>query len=301
MNLKQLECFLHVAELGSFSRAASVLSLPQPLLSRNVRQLEVDMRQTLLVRTGRGVTPTEAGKLFAAHARGILHQVQRAKEELEEIRGAPVGHIAIGLPPTMARALAAPLVMEFSSRFPKAQLRIVDGLSIHLLEWLATGHLDVALAYNLSWSPHFEAMQILEQPLCFISPSASKARRQRRAPPLNLVELSEYPLIIPGRPNAMRIFVEAELAKVGRKMTVAWEVDGVPPILDLVEEGYGYAVLPPVAIRADRGSERFLVRSIVEPNLAIPLSLATSPQRPVTPLVRQVTEVLSELVRKRLA
>ena len=73
MDLKQIEYFVRVAELGSFTRAAVVLNIAQPALSRQVRLLEVELRQNLLVRNGRGAIPTEAGKVLLEHGRGILH------------------------------------------------------------------------------------------------------------------------------------------------------------------------------------------------------------------------------------
>ena len=93
MDFKQIEYFVQVAELGSFTRAASVLRVAQPALSRQVRALEVDLRQTLFDRNGRGVTLTEAGKRLLAHGRGILQQVQRARQDLEDQRGAASGAV----------------------------------------------------------------------------------------------------------------------------------------------------------------------------------------------------------------
>jgi LysR family nitrogen assimilation transcriptional regulator len=84
MDLKQLEYFVRVAELGSFTRAALALDIAQPALSRQVRLLEVELRQNLLIRNGRGAIPTEAGKLLLAHGRGILHQV--ATDKRPELR-----------------------------------------------------------------------------------------------------------------------------------------------------------------------------------------------------------------------
>ena len=98
MDLKQLEYFTQVAEMGSFTRAAAFLQVAQPALSRQVRALEVELRQTLLDRNGRGVTLTEAGKRLLAHARGILQQVRRARDDLEDQRGAATGRLAIALP-----------------------------------------------------------------------------------------------------------------------------------------------------------------------------------------------------------
>jgi LysR family nitrogen assimilation transcriptional regulator len=109
MDLKQLEYFVRVAELGSFTKAALALDVAQPALSRQVRLLEVELRQNLLIRNGRGATPTDAGKLLLEHGRGILHQVERAREELGRVRGALAGRVAIGLPPSLARVMTVPL------------------------------------------------------------------------------------------------------------------------------------------------------------------------------------------------
>jgi LysR family transcriptional regulator, nitrogen assimilation regulatory protein len=88
MDLAQMEYFVRVAELSSFTRAAIVLDVAQPALSRQIRLLEVELRQTLLMRNGRGVTLTPAGQVLLEHCRGILHQVERAREELDRVRGA---------------------------------------------------------------------------------------------------------------------------------------------------------------------------------------------------------------------
>ena len=224
----------------------------------------------------------------------------RAREEVEEMRGTPVGQVAIGFPPTLGRVLTVPLVTEFRTRFPKAQLKIIEGLSIHLLDWLGTGRLDVALTYNTVWTPTIEIAPLLEERLYLICPGSGDASSLQTGAPVPFVELPGYPLIIPSRPNAMRMFVEAQLANAGMKMNVAWEVDGIPPLLDLVLQGYGYAVLSLTAIHEDLVKGPFVARPIVEPDLIIPLSLVTSSQRPMTPLVRQVIDFLRQDARKRL-
>ena len=126
MDLKQLEYFVRVAELGSFTRAALALDVAQPALSRQVRLLEVELRQTLLTRNGRGAVPTEAGQLLLAHGRGILHQVERAKEELGRVRGALAGRVAVGLPTSLARVLTVPLTRAFRQQMPDATISISD-------------------------------------------------------------------------------------------------------------------------------------------------------------------------------
>src|SRR5687768_12157435 len=153
MDLKQLEYFVRVAELGSFTRAAIALDVAQPALSRQVRLLEVELRQNLLTRNGRGATPTEAGQLLLEHGRGILHQVQRAREELGRVRGALAGRVAVGLPPSVAKVMAVPLIREFRSRMPEATVSVSEGLSAAMQESLAKGRLDIAVLYNAAPTP----------------------------------------------------------------------------------------------------------------------------------------------------
>ena len=86
MDLRQLEYFVNVVESGSFSRAAVALNLAQPSLSRQVALLEGELGQRLLIRTGRGVTATDAGDALMVHARVMLDASRRAREELRDMR-----------------------------------------------------------------------------------------------------------------------------------------------------------------------------------------------------------------------
>src|SRR5271169_6961539 len=142
MDLKQLEYFRHVAELGSFTRAASFLSVVQPALSRQVRQLEIELGQNLFDRNGRGVVLTDAGTRLLEHTRGILTQIGRARQDLEEERDGDAGHFALGLPPSLGRSVTVALVKAFADQLPRAKLATAEGLSAYILEWLQVGRID---------------------------------------------------------------------------------------------------------------------------------------------------------------
>ena len=100
MDLKQLKYFTQVAELGSYTRAAEVTHVAQPVLSRQIRKLETKLHQNLLIRHGRGVVLTDAGRTLLAHSRIILQQLEQAQEDLSLSEGKLTGHINLGLPPT---------------------------------------------------------------------------------------------------------------------------------------------------------------------------------------------------------
>lgn len=307
MNLKQLEYFVRVAELGSFSKASIVLDIAQPALSRQVRLLETDLRAQLLQRTGRGVILTEAGKRLFSHSVGILQLVAQAREDVESGRDEPSGKVVIGLTPSVGRLVTLPLVECFREDLPKAQLTIVEGLSTHITEWIATGRVDIGVLLNPEPGAAIEVHPLLDEPLCLVSPAvtpaAGRASRQvsrlRVDAAMPFAELADYPLIIPDRTHVIRKLVEAQAALSGFKLQIAWEVSGVPSILDLVRFGHGHAVLSQGAVIATGQSQVFRVRPLVKPRLVSKMCLAASAHKPMTPLMRHVMRMLGGLLLLR--
>src|SRR5262249_37172267 len=106
--------------------------------------------------------------------------------------------------------------------------------------------------------------------------------------------------IIPSRSNANRMLIDAHLAHVGLKPQIAFEIDGIASILDLVHEGYGHAVLPLNSLRGHTFGRNFAVRPVVRPKLTIQLSLITSAQRPTTPLARESLALIEKTVSRVL-
>jgi LysR family nitrogen assimilation transcriptional regulator len=299
MDLKQLEYFRHVAELGSFTRASTFLSVVQPALSRQVRQLEVEVGQNLFERNGRGVILTDAGSRLLEHTRGILTQVGRAREELEEQRNGDSGHFTLGLPPSLGRSMTVPLVKAFGHSLPNVGLATVEGLSVYMLEWLNIGRVDCALVYNAPASPNLDLQPLLDEQLFLVGPQNAKGTRKSRKA-ITLAELADHPLVIPSRPHALRMSVENALAGISKKILVAHEIESIPAVIDLVRQGYGYAVLPLNAVKSTEWANQVEVRPVVSPTLKTSLSVATSTQRPRSSLMRKAILVIRDIVRQQL-
>jgi LysR family nitrogen assimilation transcriptional regulator len=305
MDLKQLDYFVHVAELGSFTRASSVLRVAQPALSRQVRALEVELRQTVFDRNGRGVTLTQAGQRLLGHARGILQQVNRARQDLEDQRGAASGLLSIGLPPSVSRTLTAPLVEAFREHFPKARVTMVEGLSTYTLEWLLQGRIDCAVVYNATPSAAVDLLPVLEEALYLVSARGKPKRGARPlGRPATLADVAAHELVIPSRPHAMRMRVETALAEAGVKPRVGLEIESVPAILDLVQRHPLHAVLSLTALRGTEREAAYAARPIVTGRNRKPLTaslwVATSAQRPRGPLLEQALPLLCSLLVERL-
>src|SRR5690606_27156840 len=97
MDLRRLHYFVTVVDCGSVSRAAGRLHVAQPVLSQHVRRMEGELRTTLLDRSARGVTPTDAGRRLYQHARSLLEQAAQLPELVRDAAANPIGEVRIGM------------------------------------------------------------------------------------------------------------------------------------------------------------------------------------------------------------
>ena len=278
-----------------------MLDIAQPALSRQVRLLETDLRETLLLRNGRGVALTPAGRRLFEHGVQILQQVSQAREDLGAQRDTPVGQITIGLPPSVGLRLTRPLIESFRAQLPGARVSIVEGFSAHIAEWIASGRADLGLLYNPEPAPALEITPLLREPLCLVQPRPAKSassKAPRRAPPatVKLRELGAYPLVLPERTQSLRRLLQSQATLAGVTLDIACEVSSIPALIDLVCARMGHAVLTESAVAASGRAAELFTRRIVEPELPTVLCLAQSATKPPTPLIREARRVLSGLV-----
>ena len=290
MEMRQLESLVAIADGGSFSRAAVMLNLAQPSLSRQIALLERELGQRLLVRTGRGVALTAAGEAFIVHARHILDTARQAREAMQDLDENPAGRVVVGMPPRVALGLSVPLVRAFRARFPRAVISVLEGLSLSLREQLVAGRLDLALLFDPLPSPLLSCETLLRERLLLVAPPRSRLPAR-----VALAALPGYPMVLPSAPNAIRSLLDSTLAPRGIVLDVQAEVGAVQTVLALVREGAGCTVLPESAIPT-RGVMSSLPKApIGPPAIWNALVLATPLARPGTRLTRETTALLREL------
>ena len=182
--------------------------------------------------------------------------------------------VGVAVPGSFTRAIQAQL--------PGAQLSITEGLSAGMQEQLGNGRLDIAVLYNAQPLPGIELTPLAHEELLLVQAAADAPATRG---PIGLRELARLPLIIPSRPNAIRMQVEIEMTAAGCQPDVVLEIDGVPAILDLVAGGAGCAVLSRNAVASAPRPAAFSVRRIETaraPTLQIRLYTAVSALRPTT-------------------
>lgn len=296
MDIKQLKVFSTAAACGSFSRAAVALSMAQPALSRYVKALEAELGVKLFYRNGRGIILTEAGKLLDQYAKGIVDQASRAASEIAVLQSNPQGTVAIGMPPSIGSVLTVPLVERYRKEYPQIAMRVVEGFSGHVLEWLLTGKIDVAVLYNVPSNSGVLSEPLIKDELVLLGANDDPAKLP--AGPVQAKTLADIPMILPSRPHGLRLLIDQVFGKAGIAPNIVIEVDAMPSTLNLVKKGIGYTVLSYSTVHHEVKAGRLRYFPIVRPQLTRQLLLATSNQRPMTTATRALTKIVASETRE---
>jgi LysR family transcriptional regulator, nitrogen assimilation regulatory protein len=293
VDFTRLKYFVEIADLGSLSRAAVRLGITQPALSRHLRNLEAELQTELFYRHGRGVALTEAGRRLHDIGADVLKKLTGAKEELLARRDVVAGAITLGLPPSIAATLGAPLATAFARRYPEAQLRIREGFSGVLVEWVESGRLDLAVLYDARRGPTMLVTPLLLEDLFLIEHPA-----KARSGAARLEQLRSSVLVLPGPENGLRRVFDAACRKARVQPKVAMEIDCVAALRQLVEDGQGRTVLPFGAVHREVRDGRLMARPFRTSSMRAMLVVATPAHRPVTRLAKLVMNLLHAEVRQ---
>ncbi len=283
MDFKQLRAFLTVADTGNVTRAAEVLHLVQPAVSRQIQLLEQDVGAPLFSRERQGMVLTAAGRALVVYARRAMLELDRARAEIAGATDGIGGLVTLGLLPSTIDILSGPLVTSLAQTHPGVRLRLATGYAGTLLEWLQSGEIDAALLYGAERSSGVQAQPLIEEPLWVIGPKDARLRRNR---PLPLAKLIGRPLVLPSAPHGIRTLVDHACAVSKVALTIAVETNALSVQRRLVLGGHGLTILPPIAVADDLRSGQLSGAPLAEPSITRTIVLALPTNRTTGPHVR---------------
>jgi LysR family transcriptional regulator, nitrogen assimilation regulatory protein len=294
VELRQLRYLIAIIDFGSFSRASGQLNVAQPALSQQIANLEGELEKPLLVRSARGVTPTEAGWRLYRQAQVILGLVDNAKSDirLSEFSEQFSGQVSVGLPTSTATILALPYIQRMRAEFPRIRLRVVEALSGHLLEMLLNNKLDLAIQFRSGVAIGLHIEPLLEEELFLVS-----SDRETEGKPITLLEIAERTLTLPGRPHAMRLVIDQVCQAHGIELDIVADVDSLPALRGIAATGLASVILPQSALVEPTSVGKLYRRPILDPVLRRPLTLCRSEDSPHSRARQAAEEVLRVLVR----
>lgn len=250
MELRQLEYFLMVSDLASFTRAAERLYVSQPAVTNAVRSLEEELGIQLLDRSQRKVTLTAEGKIFYRHIQNIMQGISTTLNEINDLKSHNRGHLTIGVTPLAGITSTSRLLAEFRAAYPNISISIAEHNVGQLLELLHSDKLDFAFVFDLTEQ---ERTRLNILPLACEELMVCCARRHAlsRMNSVTLAELTEEPFILMETSCLFRQMLIKHFEEADSMPPVSMETMQVQLLKSLVAENAGISILPESLIEHD--------------------------------------------------
>jgi len=271
VTLQQLAYFLAVADVRSFTRAADMVGVAQPTLSRQLRALERDLGAPLIERGGRdGPVLTPAGEAVLPLARRMLADMDAARTAVADIVGLRRGRVRVGATPSLCIGVLADVLRVFHEQYPAIQLELVESGSQPLERSLVRGEIDVAMVIVpvTGVDPALHATPLLRERLSVASPASGRSPASRGS--MGMQELARRPLVVPRQGYDVREATLQAFTDAGVAPKFAVQGGEMDAVLRLVEAGTGVAVVPDLVFS---GRPR-LRRTVLTPPLYRTVALA---------------------------
>ncbi len=244
VDIGQLEAFVQVAYLKSFSRAAQALQLTQPSVTARIQALERELGSELFERGGRGVRLTDAGEAFLSYAARILQLLKEGRDAVEEVRHLHLGHLRLGSALTISTYVLPKLLHLFRQRYPGIGVSVRTGRSDHVLQMVLGDEVQLGLVRAL-YHPDVETVPLYQDDIVLVVPKGHPFAREGKA---TLDEVTKEPLILFDRGSSYFGLITSYFRQLGKSPQVAMELDSLEATKRMVEEGLGIAMVPKVTI-----------------------------------------------------
>jgi len=298
MDMRQLRYFVQIVESGSLAKASRQLFIAQPALSQQMARLEDEVGKPLLVRSSRGVTPTENGEALYHHAKFMLRQLDQAVSVARQESAAVTGRVTLGLAPTTVARLGLPLLQHLRARYPGVLLNIVEGLSGHLEHMTRVGQLDLAVLFGPAAASELSVTPLLDEELFVILPAESTLVPAGRTS-LTLAEVAQLPLVLPSPGHGLRRRIGLEFERVGQAVDAVAEIDSLPLLMHCIGQGMGATIKPMSAVHAlDDRPERWRCLRVADAAMSRTNYLYALPPQKLSPAAALVRDELRAVIRR---
>jgi DNA-binding transcriptional LysR family regulator len=293
MDFKQIQYFLCLFEEGSVTRAAKRLNIVQPALSMQLSRMEHEIGHKLFERKAKGIVATAAGRFLHAQFVPIMKDVAEAMAKAASLNGRLFGKVEIGMLSSLAASVLAPAVQQFLSQSPDVEIIVKEGYSGNLIEEVSTGQLDAALVNSIRGRSGLVVQPVLDERLCAVLGAHSSIRPKG---PLTLAQIAGMKLILPTSQNGLRTLIDSQAQAQGVIFKPRVAVDGLLPLIDVVQRYDGVTLLPPLSAFGGLRSGMLSAFPLAKPYLQRSLVWVHHPRRPFT----AATRIFIDFVNKQI-
>jgi DNA-binding transcriptional LysR family regulator len=294
MDLKRLRTFVVVADLGTVSKAALRLRISQSALSRQISDLERELRVRLFDRVGRRLVPTAIGEELLEDCRGVLGQVRSLGERAELLRGGDSGVLKVAASPQMIESVLSTFLPRYAVRFPNVQVRLTEALGPAQVVLLQRGEVHLGIRHDQGVDPRLASLPLQpDEVLAACAPSLQVGATEA----IDIRSLASYPLLLlePGYSVRVQFDAACRLAKV--KPNILFESRAPHTLLALAEARHGVAIIPSL-LRTDRYELTILRVAHRGKALREGLVVQWDNRRPILPYAATFRQALAQHMRE---
>lgn len=296
LDSRRMFYFFHVVRTGSFTAAEAALDIAQSTLSRQIQQLEEDVGEQLLQRTGRGVSLTQAGEIIYRQSEAVLREIASAREQLSAARKSARGSISIAVPRPFSTRYLPEVMQRFVDEFPDVHLTVLEASSGHVYQYLADGAVDFAVVLHSPNTQKIVARKLLNESLNLVV---------RRDHPLAKFEsipresLRSIALMLPAAPNGTRAILERYFDSGDLSIDPALRLDSVSLMKEMIARGKYAAILPSMACETQL-KDGYFIAIPLSPAISRTLFLASLRDRPRTPIFAAMEKIIFDIVNENI-
>ncbi|MEH6474367.1 MAG: LysR family transcriptional regulator [Sneathiella sp.] len=303
LKLRQLQYYVAVFEEGSFTAAAHRLNATQSGVSMQIKDLEEILDATLFDRVAKGIIPTKIGHRTYSRAVQILHEVHALKEDVSVQKKQLSGTVRLGVMPTFARSILAPVLEQFLAENPLVDVEIVEAYSSVLTQKVNSGKLDFSVVPADEFAPGIKSSYLATDIEVLVRKAENDAHHLQ---PITLSDLHELKLVLPLKSNSRRTKIDAQLQSFDITLAGLIECDSMMTTLDLVQRGYWSSILPASLCLQNLVFDGLEVRPLQNPTLNTDYHLIQPVSKPIEEatsiLIRQLeTAIKSSVAKLQLA
>lgn len=286
--LSGMKAFVTIAELGSFSKAAEVLNLTQPALTRKIKKIEGNLSTCLFERTTRKVSLTPAGKLLLPEAKSLLSSLDAAIINISDLTSNLHDTVTLSCIPTAVFYFLPRAIVQFNQRYPNIKVRIYEQGIETCMDSVRKGDVDFGINMNLITYPDIDFVPLVNEPFVLACrqdhPLASRKLVEWR-------ELVTQTLIGVRKSSGNRQLIERSLADKPWKLDWFYEVRHLSTSLGLVEAGLGVSAVPCLAM-PHSGNSTVVSVPLVEPVIRRTLGMIRVKNRPLSAAAERFASLL---------
>lgn len=304
IDLRSLRSFVTVASTGSISAAAEILHIAQPALSIQIKNLEEQLGSSLFSRHARGVKLNAAGDKFLVHSIEILKRVDLAYADIRAATEDPSGTVAVGLPQSIAKFVAVPLVLQTIKQYPKIKLQVIEISTGYIADQLLRGLIDIGLTFGLVDEVRIRSTHLLDEELVLVTAATctetdhlvSSFKKK-----LDLHDLSMIPMILPTKAHSLRRRIDERLGEEKISLNIIAEVNTVPQLVELAASGVASTILSYASVFEYENAGLIQTFKLGNPSLSRSIYSCQSASSAMSIAATKIEQLLYRIIEQQLS